>query len=362
LLEATKIQEHKEKLMVTFPYIPGKVVVSGANGKNGFATMCELSKLPRVSELVGLFRKPQEKDRLQPMWRAHEEKHHKHIHATPQWTIDPQETRNAQIWIDFRGLNLSNLKKIYPNIEAEAEARGLHERDLLLFENLKISVADTRLTLQYAPQALRIQQGNPADVLVRCGVKIGYPAERIISTSTLLESDRLINIFNQTFPAIAIDQSSVLYIGDHGETAVPVKSRILINGVTPEEILKTAGIGDPKARMEEIYSQVLTEAFNIREKTGETPYQGPAAITAEVAEMILNPARDSVVSVSTYVEKNRYYDLEDIALSLPVFLGCEGVKGIHEVELAGNEWIALNRSIDHLEEMNRTADKLLAEL
>jgi len=29
---------------------------------------------------------------------------------------------------------------------------------------------------------------------------------------------------------------------------------------------KTAGIGDPKARMEEIYSQVLTEAFNIRKK------------------------------------------------------------------------------------------------
>src|SRR4030042_3472364 len=348
--------------MVDFPYIPGKVVVSGANGKNGFATMCELSKIARVSELVGLFRKPEEKSRLKKLWRAHEESERKHIHVTPNWTTDPEETRDANIWIDFRGVSLEALARKIPNLEALAIEREVHQRGLLLEENLKISSVDTKLTLRYAPHAIRIQQGNPVDVLVRNCVKLGFPAKRVISTGTLLEADRFINIFNQTYPEIALDNTCSLYLGEHGELAVPIKSRMSFEGVSPEEYLTAIGVNNPEIALDKIYQAVNTEAFELRQATGETPWEGPAAVTANLVAKLLNPQRSSPIAVSTYIKHTPHYGLDDIAISIPVILGREGVSSIVEIYLPAAELGLFARATRHIMEVCQTADKLLAEL
>src|SRR5512144_2697322 len=113
---------------VEMPYLPGKIVVSGANGRNGYSTLVRLMELPGVSELIALVPEKIFINEVQDRLRAYEESLSSHSHPEVTVTDDPEAARHAQVWINWKGINLATLQKGNPNMEKQAREKGVHLR------------------------------------------------------------------------------------------------------------------------------------------------------------------------------------------------------------------------------------------
>ena len=76
---------------IEMPYLPGKIVVSGANGRNGIQRCSGLMSLPGVSELVALVPESVFINEVQDRLRAYEESLSSHSHPEVLVTDDPKQ-------------------------------------------------------------------------------------------------------------------------------------------------------------------------------------------------------------------------------------------------------------------------------
>ena len=136
--------------------------------------------------------------------------------------------------MNWKGINLATLQEQHPDMEKEAKEKGFHLRDLLLEANLRIALEDAKNAANFSPNCIYLQQGNPVDVLARAVGKF-LPKERVLSTGTMMEFNRWQKLVEREFPEISFERATGLYIGEHGELAVPVKERLLIGGLTAEK-------------------------------------------------------------------------------------------------------------------------------
>lgn len=344
---------------IEMPYRPGKIVVSGANGRNGYATLLRLMSLPGVSELVGFVPESRFIDEVKDRLRGYEESLSSHSHPEVLITDDPEAGKHAQIWMNWKGVNLATLQKQRPDMEKEAKEKGIHLRDLLLETNLAIAIEDARNALKFAPNCIYIQQGNPVDVLARAVCKL-LPGERVLSTGTMMEYNRWEKLVEREFPEISFERATGMFIGEHGELAVPVKERLLIGGLTAQEYIREVHGKAGLEKIEKIYSDVSNEAFWLREHIGATPSEGPSAVTSDFVQALLRPSRKSTIfGAIAYV--NGVYGLKDICLSVPVAVNSEGAR-VLEVQFSKEVMTEFYRAVDHISTMNRAADKLMDKL
>ncbi len=342
------------------PYLYGKVVITGVTGNNGFATLRKIRHLSGVTSIIGLVRNVSDIEKVSARLRAYDESTLSHRAIVPEITTDLTRTAHAHIWINWKGVNLATLKKINLRLETEVAQKGMHLRDMLLQQNLEIALDDANSALKYAPHCVYLQQGNPVDVILRAVQLLGFPAGKVLSTGAMMEFYRFTKLFSYTFREITLQRVTGLYIGEHGENAVPVRSRILFGGVTPKEYAKAIYGECEVAEIDTIYANVNREAFWIRERTGETPSEGPSSVTTNLVEMILAPQKHTVVGVASYIKENAHYDIADVGITLPVLIGHEGVVGVIEIELSEREKEAFKKAYHHLQDMNKIADTLLA--
>ena len=341
---------------IEMPYLPGKIVVSGANGRNGYSTLLRLMGLPGVSELVALVPESRFIDEVKDRLRAYEESLSSHSHPEVLVTDDPEAAKHAQVWMNWKGINLATLQKQHPDMEKEAKEKGIHLRDLLLEANLRIALEDAKNAANFSPNCIYLQQGNPVDVLARAVGKF-LPKERVLSTGTMMEFNRWQKLVEREFPEISFERATGMYIGEHGELAVPVKERLLIGGLTAEEYIRETHGKAGLEKLEKIYADVNNEAFWLREHTGATPSEGPSAVTFDFVQALLRPSRKSTVfGAIAYV--SGAYGLKDICLSVPVAVNSEGGR-VLEVRFSKEATEDFYKAAEHISAMNLAADKLM---
>ncbi len=339
----------------------GKVVVSGAAGNNGFATLKALMYAPRVTELIGLVRNQDEYDRTTAMLRMSDESHTGHGHIYPVLSIDPEKARDANIWVNWKGINLAVLKKIKPNFEQEARDKGLNERDMLLEANIGIALEDVNLARNYAPECIYMQEGNPVGALGRVAHKQGFGPGRVVSTGTLVEFYRFTKLFAMEFPETTLNRVTGYYAGDHGEGAVHVSDSIRIGGVSIGDYLDNVDPANGRSRVKKVLEQVNREAFTLRDATGQTPSEGPAGACSDMIEYMLNP-RGTIVGAAVYVAEEPHYKIRDVFISLPVILDANGARIIRATNFSEEEKRLFVESASHLAEVDKVADELLVKL
>ena len=180
-------------------------------------------------------------------------------------------------------------------------------RNVAIYKSL---IADV---VKYCPDAILLIVSNPVDIMTYVTLKLsGFPAARVIGTGTVLDSARFRTLLAQE---MGIDVRSVhaYIIGEHGDSEVPVWSKVNISGMS---LCDQENNG-----LQEIFDRVKNAGYEILKLKGYTSYAIGLA-TTEIVKAILH-GQDRILTVSSLV--NDFYGISDVCLSLPSVVNQKGV-------------------------------------
>ena len=195
-------------------------------------------------------------------------------------------------------------------------------RNVAIFKSL---IADV---VKYCPNATLLIVSNPVDIMTYVTLKLsGLLAARVIGSGTVLDSARFRTLLAQK---MGIDPHSVhaYIIGEHGDSEVPVWSKVNIAGMS---LCDQGRLAPDNAELEELFDRVKNAGYEILKRKGSTSYAIGLAAT-EIVKAILH-GQERVLTVSSLV--NDFYGIRDVCLSLPSVVNEKGV--IKTVNLTLND-------------------------
>jgi malate dehydrogenase len=225
-------------------------------------------------------------------------------------------------------------------------------RDDLLAKNVEIVAGVTREAAKHSPNAILIVVSNPLDAMVYTAWKVsGFPTQRVVGQAGVLDTARY-----RTFIAMelgcSIEDITALLLGGHGDDMVPLPSFTSVAGIPVTNLMS-------KEKLDAIVDRARKGGGEIVGllKTGSA-YYAPAAATIQMAEAIIKDKR-RILPCAAYCDKE--YGIGGYFVGVPTVLGKNGVEKVLEVPLSADEKAAFNVSIDHVKELVRDAEKLLAK-
>lgn len=208
---------------------------------------------------------------------------------------------------------------------------------------------------KYSPEAVMIIVTNPLDVMTYAAYRLsGFQGSRVIGSGTLLDTMRFRQIIGSRF---GIDSSVIEaeVIGEHGESMVPVWSRVKVGGTPLEDYLNAEGMTLNRSIKSEINKKTERAGWNIRLGNVHSSY-GIALSAVKIIECMLGFSKEAV-PVSTLL--NGEYGIDDVFLSVPVHLGKKGVERIDIIGLSDGEHKLLVKSSGILEGYVKEAENIL---
>lgn len=195
---------------------------------------------------------------------------------------------------------------------------------------------------------------NPADVIAHyIQKKLDYPAKKIISTSTTLDSARLRRALSQV---LNVDQKSIYAyaMGEHGESQMVPWSIVTVAGKPLNQLIKEHPDKYGKLDLHAIAEEGKAGGWHVLMGKGSTEF-GIGTAAAEIARAILcNEKRILPVSVLL----NGQYGQYDVYASVPAVLGNDGVEEIIELNMTDEEKKAFDASCKTMYENYQLALKM----
>ena len=208
---------------------------------------------------------------------------------------------------------------------------------------------------KYSPEAVIIIVTNPLDAMTYAAYKLsGFPSSRVIGSGTLLDTMRFKQIIGSRF---GIDSSVIdaLVIGEHGDSMIPVWSRVKVRETPLEEYLAMEGICLSSEIKSEIEKETERAGWNIRLGNVHSCY-GIALSAVKIIECMLGFKKEAIL-VSTLLEGE--YGISNVFLSVPVQLDKIGVSKISIVDLSSDEQTLLAKSSEIVEGYIEETDCIL---
>jgi len=225
-------------------------------------------------------------------------------------------------------------------------------RDDLLSTNAKIVTSVAENIRQTSPEAVVIVVSNPLDAMVQQMWKVtGFDHRRVCGQAGVLDTARY-----RTFLAmelgVSVEDISALLMGGHGDTMVPIPSCTSVGGIPITQLI------DP-ARLDEIVERTRKGGAEIVSllKTGSA-YYAPAAACAQMVEAVTKDKK-RVIPVAAYCDQP--YNVGGYYVGVPVVMGSGGVEKIIELKLTEEETSAFRHSVDAVQSLVATMEKLLSE-
>jgi len=185
-----------------------------------------------------------------------------------------------------------------------------------------------------------INISNPADVITHyLQKKLNYPSQKIISTSTTLDSARLRKVLARK---LNIDQKSIYayVMGEHGESQMVPWSCASIFGKNLCDLMKEHPKIYGHLNLEKIASEAKLGGWIVLKGKGSTEF-GIGTSCVEIAKTIFANER-KVCMVSTLL--NGEYGQKNVYASVPAIIGKDGVVDIIELPLNKEELIKFHNS------------------
>jgi len=187
---------------------------------------------------------------------------------------------------------------------------------------------------EYAPEAISILTTNPMDVLNHHLYSVSdRPREKCIGFAGRLDSARFRYVLAEEFDT-AVTNVDASIIGEHGDSQVPVFSKVRVDGREPDF--------DADER-DEITEALTQSAMNVIEKKGATEF-GPGRGVAHVVEAV---ARDKGEVIPSSIVLDGEYGHQDVSIGVPAKIGRDGAEVV--------EWDLSEREQDMFDE---SAEKL----
>ncbi|XP_044774990.1 L-lactate dehydrogenase A chain-like, partial [Neomonachus schauinslandi] len=134
-------------------------------------------------------------------------------------------------------------------------------------------------------------------------------------------------------------------LGEHGDSSVPVWSRVNVAGVSLKNLHPDLGTDGDKEQWKEVHKQVVDSAYEVIKLKGYTSWAIGLSV-ADLAESIMKNLR-RVHPISTMI-KGLYGIKDDVFLSVPCILGQNGISDVVKVTLTPEEEACLKKSADTL--------------
>jgi malate dehydrogenase len=209
-------------------------------------------------------------------------------------------------------------------------------REQLLADNAAI-VADIASKIkQYAPDSIVIMTTNPLDAMVYVMYrKLGFPRERVIGFSGVLDSARLAYYASRK---LKISPSSItpIVIGMHGEAMYPVPRLSTACGIPLTQLLSPKDV-------EEVVRETVQAGATITKLRGYSSNYAPGAGLVLMAEAIKRDAKKMFIA-SIYLDGE--YGVRDVVAEVPVILGRRGVERVIELPLNDEEKQGFLKSVE----------------
>lgn len=187
---------------------------------------------------------------------------------------------------------------------------------------------------------------NPADVVAHyVQNRLDYPAGKVLSTSTTLDSARLRRALAE---ALRIDQKSIYAyaLGEHGESQMVPWSAVTVAGKPIRELIAEKPEKYGKLDLNAVAAEGKAGGWHILGGKGSTEF-GIGAAIAEVTRALFGDEK-RVLPVSVLL--NGEYGQRDVYASVPAVLGSEGVEEIVELRLTQEEQRQFDRSCGVMKE------------
>ena len=231
-------------------------------------------------------------------------------------------------------------------------------RDDLLGINLKVMDQVGAGLKKYAPNAFVICITNPLDAMVWALQKsCGLPRNMVVGMAGVLDSARLRYFLADEFN-VSVEDVSAFVLGGHGDTMVPMARYSTVAGIPLPDLIKMGWT--TQARVDEIFNRTRNggaEIVNLL-KTGSAFY-APASSAIAMAESYLRDKK-RVLPCAAYL--NGEYGVKDMYVGVPVVIGSKGVERIVEIELAGKDREAFDKSVGAVQGLVDACKKIAPDL
>lgn len=228
--------------------------------------------------------------------------------------------------------------------QKEGETRlDLLKRNLEIFKDVVPQVA------KHSPDCVLLVVTNPVDILTFATLEIsGFPSSRVIGSGTLLDTARFRYLLSRN---CRVDPHNVhaYVIGEHGDSEVPAWSATNIAGMPLEDFCRGCDRQCSEVDRSEIFESARNSAYEIIKGKGSTYYAVGLAVSRIIRAILRD--EDTVLTVSSLMEG--YYDVTDIALSLPSLVNAGGIARVLELPLTEEEVRDFRNSGDVLKDSLR---------
>ena len=224
-------------------------------------------------------------------------------------------------------------------------------REDLLDKNIQILKAIIPNIQKYAPNSIVIVVTNPVDTMTYAAYKLlGFPAHRVMGMAGILDSARFRTFISYKLGVSPKDVHAYV-IGGHGDEMVPIISRSNVKGIPLKYLLS-------EEEIKEIVERTKFGGGEIVALMGTSAYYAPAMAVVEMIESILLDAK-RIHPCSVYVDKNEFYEVEDICVGVPVLLGKEGWERIIEIPISREEREQWRKSVESVRKTVEIAKRFL---
>jgi len=210
----------------------------------------------------------------------------------------------------------------------------------LVESNVKIFGQIIPEIVEHCPEAVVLVVTNPVDIMTYATLKLsGFPSTRVFGSGTILDTARFRYLLAEK---LQIDPRSLhaYIIGEHGDSEVPVWSKVNISGM---HLLDTDGqhlSAEEKEQLKGVFDRVKNAAYEVIQRKGVTNYAIGLGVT-QIAQAVLRN-QNRVMTVSTLIEG--FAGIDNVCLSLPSIVNCQGVERVLQLSLSQTEKQQLHHS------------------
>ena len=226
---------------------------------------------------------------------------------------------------------------------------GMSRMDLLT-DNAQIVGGVARQVAETSPNAVVIVVSNPLDEMTALFQKVsGFPHERVIGQAGMLDTARFQDKVAEKLGVSPLSVEAIT-LGSHGETMVPVPSKVTVDGKPLTDLLSESEIEELVQATRDGGAEVVALL-----KTGSA-YYAPSSAAAKMVEAVAQDTND-VMPACAWVTGQ--FGISDVYLGVPTRLGRGGVSEIVEIPLEDSEVEALRVAADAVRTKQADVDDLV---
>ena len=203
----------------------------------------------------------------------------------------------------------------------------LKSRTEMMEEQVKMIKEIANQIKKYCPFAIVLMVSNPLDVLTFVFQKeTQLSRNKIIGIASSLDSSRFRYLLSEKFKIKQSQITDALVLGEHGDSMVPVFSRVKINKKNILEIIDETEKQTISTELQNYWKSL--RIFGSRSQFG---------IAKNAFDVIRSIIKNEELIIPASIVLNGEYGEKDIAMGIPVKIDKDGVKEILEIKLNKSE-------------------------